>query len=121
MSSSKEFVVSKETDKSDDFSNIQLISSLPSSLTFKRPVKMINTSIKSTITDKPWSPTRDDIISTKYNLNKHLFNLICWIIYSCGQLDDTGMVKLPKSKVEKVIQICQNIECLLPRTKSSLE
>ena len=43
-----------------------------------------------------------------------------WVIYSSGQLYDTGMVKLPKSKVEKVIQICQNKECLLPNTKPLL-
>ena len=30
------------------------------------------------------------------------------------------MVKLPKSKAEKVIQICQNIEFLIPKTKPSL-
>ena len=30
------------------------------------------------------------------------------------------MVKLPKSKAEKVIQICQNIEFSLPKTKPSL-
>ena len=30
------------------------------------------------------------------------------------------MVKLPKSKVAKVIQICQNKECLLPNTKPLL-
>ena len=73
------------------------MSSLPSSLTFKRLGKMINASIKSTLTDKPWPPTPDNI-STKYNINKDLFNLICWTVYPCGQLDDIGMVKLPKSK-----------------------
>ena len=46
--------------------------------------------------------------------------ILNWIIYLYEQLDDTGMVKLPKLP-EKVIQICQNIECLLPKTKSSLE
>ena len=110
MSSSKtEFVMPKETDKCVDISNIQLMSSLPSSLTFKKLRKMINTSIKSTLIDKPCPPTPDNIISTKYNINKDFFNLICWIMYPCGKLDDTGMVKLPKSKAEKVIQICQNI------------
>ena len=68
------------------------------------------------LTDKPWSPTLDDIISTKYDISKDLFNLICWIIYPCGQRDDTDMVKLPKSKPEKVTKICQNIECLLSKT-----
>ena len=71
MGSSKtEFVMSEETDQFVDISNIQLMSSLPSSWIFKRPGKMINTSIKSTITDKPWPPTPDDIIPTKYNINK---------------------------------------------------
>ena len=122
MSSSKtEFVMSKETEKFVDISDIQLMSSLPSSLTYKRLEKMINTSIKSTLTDKPWLSTPEDIILTKYNINNDSFNLICWIIYLCGQLDDTGMVKLPKSKAEKVIQKCQNIECLLPKTKPSLD
>ena len=52
MSSSKtEFVMSKETNKFVDISNIQLMSSLPSSLTFKGLEKMINASIKSTATD----------------------------------------------------------------------
>ena len=85
MDSSKtEFVISEETDKFVDISNIQLMSSLPSSWIFKRLGKMINTSIKSTLTDKPWPPTPDDIIPTKYNLNKDLFHLICWIIYPSG-------------------------------------
>ena len=39
--------MSKETDKFVDVSNIQLKSSIPSSLTFKRLGKMINTAIKS--------------------------------------------------------------------------
>ena len=66
MSSSKtEFVMSKETDKIADISNIQLKSSLPSSLAFETLGKMINTLIKSTLTDKPWPPTPDAIILTK--------------------------------------------------------
>ena len=85
MGSSKtEFVMSEETDKFVDISNIQLMSSLPSSWIFKRLGKMINTSIKSTLTDKPWPPTPDDIIPTKYNINKDLFHSICWIIYPSG-------------------------------------
>ena len=120
MSSSKtKFVMSKETDKFVDISITQLMASLLSSLTFKRLGKMINTSIKSTLIDKPWSPTPDNIISTKYNIKKDLFNLICWIIYPCGQLDDTSIVKLPKSNAEKVL--CQNIECLLPNSKPLLD
>ena len=115
-SSKTEFVMYKETDKFVDISNIQLMSSLPSSLTFKRLGKMINTSIKSTLTDKPWLSTPDNIILTKYNINKDSLNLICWIIYLCGQLDDTGMVKLPKSKAEKVTQ-----KCLLPKANPSLD
>ena len=46
---------------------------------------------------------------------------ISWIIYPCGQLDDTGLVKLPKSKAEKVLQLYQDIESLLPNTKPSLD
>ena len=46
MSGSKtEFVVSKETDNFVNFSNIQLMYSLPTSLDFKRLGKMINTSV----------------------------------------------------------------------------
>ena len=56
-SSSTEFIMSKETDKFVDVSNIQLKSSLPSTLTFKRLRKMINTAIKSTLSDKPWPLT----------------------------------------------------------------
>ena len=66
MSSSKtEFFMSKETDKIADISNISLMSSLPSSLAFETLGKMINTLIKSTLTDKPWPPTPDAIILTK--------------------------------------------------------
>ena len=50
-----------------------------------------------------------------------MFNLSSWIIYPCGQLDDTGLLKLPKSKAEKVLQVCQNIESLLPNIKPSLD
>ena len=50
-----------------------------------------------------------------------MFNLVSWIVYPCGQLDDTGLVKLPKSKAEKVLPVCQNIESLLPNTKPSLD
>ena len=71
--------------------------------------KIINASIKSTLSEKPWPPTPKDIISTKIEINKDLFKLISWIIYPCGQLDDTGLVKLPKSMTEKVLQVCQNI------------
>ena len=46
--------------------------------------KIINASIESTLSEKPW-PTPDDIISTKYEIK-----------YTCGQLDDTGLVMLPK-------------------------
>ena len=82
ISSSKtEFVMSKNTDKFVDIWNIQLMSSLPSSLTFNRLEKMISTSIKSTLIDKPWPPTPDNIISTKYNINKDLFNLIVYTLF----------------------------------------
>ena len=65
MSSSKtEFFMSKETDKIADISSIQLMSSLPSSLAFETLGKMINTLIKSALTDKPWPPTSDAIILT---------------------------------------------------------
>ena len=50
-----------------------------------------------------------------------MFNLVSWIIYPCGQLDDTGLVKLQKSETEKVLQVCQNIESLLLNTKPSLD
>ena len=50
-----------------------------------------------------------------------MFDLISWIIYPCGQLDDTGLVKLPKSKAEKVLPVCQNIESLLPNTEPLLD
>ena len=50
-----------------------------------------------------------------------MFNLSSWIIYPCGQLDDTGLLKLPKSKAEKVFQVCQNIASLLPNIKPSLD
>ena len=63
-SSRREFIMSKETDKFVDVSNIQLKSSLPSTLTFKRLGKMINTAIKSILSDKPWPPT------TCHHLNK---------------------------------------------------
>ena len=72
--------------------------------------KIINASIKSTLSEKPWPPTPDDIISTKYEIK-----------YTCGQLNDTGLVMLPKWKAEKVLQVCQNIESLLPNTKPSLD
>ena len=68
-----------------------------------------NASIKSTPCEKLWPPTSDHIISTKYEINKDLFNLISWIMYPCGQPDDRGLVKLSKSKAEKVLQVCQNI------------
>ena len=42
-------------------------------------------------------------------------------MYPCGQHDDTGLVKLPKSKAEEVLQVCQNIESLSPNTKPSLD
>ena len=42
-------------------------------------------------------------------------------MYPCRQFDDMGMVNLTNSKVEKVIQIHQNIECLLWKTKPSLD
>ena len=73
---------------------------------------IINALIKSTLNEKPWPPTPDNIISAKYKINKHLFNLISRIIYPCGQLDDTGLVKLPKSNTEKVLHVCQNIPSL---------
>ena len=50
-----------------------------------------------------------------------MFNLSSWIIYPCGQLDDTGLLKLPKSKAEKVFQVCQNIASLLPNIKPLLD
>ena len=50
-----------------------------------------------------------------------MFDLISWIIYPCGQLDDTGLVKLPKSKAEKVLPVWQNIESLLPNTEPLLD
>ena len=77
---------------------------------------IINASIKSTLNEKPWPPTPDNIISAKYKINKHLFNLISRIIYPCGQLDDTGLVKLPKSNTEKVLHVCQNIPSLFYQT-----
>ena len=101
--------MSKESDKIVDFANIQLVSSLPNSFAFKKMVKIINASIKSTLSEKPWPPTSDDITSTRYEIKKDLLNLISWIIYPCGQLDETGLVKLPKSKTKKVLQVCQNI------------
>ena len=115
-----EYVMSEQSDKVADFANIRPVFSLPNSLTFKKMVK-INASVKSTLSEKPWPPTPDDIISRDYQVNKDLFNLISWIIYPCRQLDDTGLVKLPKPKAEKVLQECQNIEPLLPSTKPSLD
>ena len=72
---------------------------MPNSLTYKKIGKTVNASIKSRLSAKQWPPTPGDIISTKYEINKDLFNLISWIIYPCGLLDDTGLVKLPKSKL----------------------
>ena len=69
MSSKIEFVMSTVTDQFVDNSNVQLMSSLASSLNFKRLGKMINTSIKSTLTDKRLPQTPDDIISTRHNVN----------------------------------------------------
>ena len=69
----------------------------------------MNASAKQTLSNKSWPPTPDEIISTKYEINKDLFNLISWIMYPCGQPDDRGLVKLSKSKAEKVLQVCQNI------------
>ena len=81
MSSSKtEFVMSKETDKIADISNIQLMSSLPSSLAFETLGKMINTLIKSTLTDKPWPPTPDAIILTKQKQRSFQFNMLNYIL-----------------------------------------
>ena len=82
--------------------------------------KKVNASIKSNLSEKPWPPTPDDIISTKYEINKGFFNLTSWITYPCGQLDDTGVVKLSKSKAEKVLQVSKNIEPPLPNTIQSL-
>ena len=49
-----------------------------------------------------WLPT-EDVITTKYDRNKDLYNLILWIIFPKDQLQDNGIVKLPATKVGKVI------------------
>ena len=122
MSNSKtEYIISEEKDKMIDFDGFSSNSSLPSSVLLKRVGKFINGSIKTKSNEKLWPPTPEDIITTKYDVNRDLYNLLSWIIFPKGQLGDNGIVKLPSTKVEKVLQITQNIEPLLPNAKPSLD
>lgn len=47
-----------------------------------------------------WLPQSEDVITTKYDRNKDLYNFTLWLYFQ--KLGDNGIVKLPRTKLEKV-------------------
>ena len=79
---------------------------IPRSLAIKTTAQMIHNSLRETQTTSKWPPTPREIVESNDGINKNLFNLISWIAHPRGQIGNNGRaVMLPKSKVQKVLQI----------------
>ena len=82
-------------------------------LQVKNISKSISANIKS-IPKKSWPPTPQDILKYEEPLDKILYNLIAWIVSPKSSMGKDGYVKLPKAKMIKVTQCCNNIQSLVP-------
>ena len=67
---------------------------------------------------KPWPATPQDIINSEDACHRSLYNFIAWIVSSNSCMDGDGVVRLSESKSTKVNEICQNIEALVPNSRS---
>ena len=120
--SKSEYIYSGENPQHIDCLEDSLVSTgMPTSISLKRAANIIHESIKSSRKHLPWPPTPQDILESSGEANKHLVNLLSWIIYPRGQLDDSGKVKVPKHKAAKIQQLAQSIESILPNAQPSLD
>ena len=93
---------------------------IPRSVAIKTTAQMIHRSIRESQAPILWPPSPQDIIELDDDVSTDLHNFVSWVVQPRGQIGDNGRVKLPKSKAQKVLQIVQNIESLLPNSSPSL-
>ncbi len=93
---------------------------IPTSVAVKNVANAIHESVK--LRDSlPWPATPQDILESNRVVDTNLHNLLAWIVQPNATLNAKGLVSLPKSKASKIMQLAQNIECLLPNAKPSLD
>ena len=69
----------------------------------------------------PRPPTPQDIIEKEPDLNCDIYNELSWIVNPTAPICDNGRVQLSESKTAIIIQMCQDIQALLPNAQPSLD
>ncbi len=119
-----EFVlVDNDIIMSDCLKAMSLSEGIEDSITVKNVGKLIGRSLISMNEnkEKKWPPTPQEIINSELKpYSDLLYNLIGWIVCPDASYGEDGIVKLPPTKVPKVIKLCTDIESLVPHATPSL-
>ena len=92
---------------------------ITSCLQLKSVARQVSDELKS-FSRSVWPPAPQDLIESKDNVSKLLYNFLAWIACPNAHMGKDGFVKLSANKATVIAQICDNVTALVPFAKPAL-